>query len=283
MHCWKRRSACKGVLAHTREATQREAQQVEESHLITDDEPNPAPRSTVEDAHASWEQVVRALTDVHTALAQIEHAEQQTIEREPRRVSGKAVDGLVSIAQFTLEEAARWIGHTVIAKTDFHAGRAQIAAEQQGTVISVHGEPTLQGTPVLYLAVQFWPEKQDEVPSVIFVTHRVFTEYLCLSHTVGSLTDAMVSRSLSITPLPLWLSREGRHGPSLQCPHPKGSAMCARQGVRGAESAAQNSEWFTPDGGYDTRPLPLAEVVSGGWPGQMCHTFLASAAHRRDS
>jgi hypothetical protein len=44
---------------------------------------------------------------------------------------------------FTLEEAKRWLGHTVIAKTAFNAGRAQIAAEQHGTVIGVQGEHRL--------------------------------------------------------------------------------------------------------------------------------------------
>jgi hypothetical protein len=86
--------------------------------------------------------------------------------------------------QFTLEEAKRWIGHTVIAKTDFNAGRAQIVAEQQGAVIGIQGEHTLQGEPPMCLAVQFWPEKKGDVPSVIFVTKRVFTEYLCLSKIV---------------------------------------------------------------------------------------------------
>jgi hypothetical protein len=87
---------------------------------------------------------------------------------------------------FTLEEAQRWIGHTVIAKTDFDAGCVQIAAEQQGTVIGVHGEYTVQGAPILCLAVQFWPEKQGVLPSVIIVTQQVLHEHLCLSKTVGS-------------------------------------------------------------------------------------------------
>jgi len=51
--------------------------------------------------------------------------------------------------QFTLDEAKRWIGRTVIAKTAWNAGSAQMAAEQQGTVIGVQGEHTLQGAPVL--------------------------------------------------------------------------------------------------------------------------------------
>jgi hypothetical protein len=87
---------------------------------------------------------------------------------------------------FTLEEAQRWIGQTVIAKTDVAIGGAQIAAEQQGTVVGVHGDSTVQGLPNLCLAVQFWPEKQGAMPRVNFVTKRVFHEYLCLSNTVVS-------------------------------------------------------------------------------------------------
>jgi hypothetical protein len=86
--------------------------------------------------------------------------------------------------QFTLDEAKRWIGQTVIAKTAWNAGSAQMAAEQQGTVIGVQGEHTLHGGPILCLAVQVWPEKQGDVPSVIFVPKPTFNEHLCLSHTV---------------------------------------------------------------------------------------------------
>lgn len=85
---------------------------------------------------------------------------------------------------FTLEEAKRLIGHTVIAKTDFDAGRARIEAEQQGTVIGVQGEYTLQGEPVLCLAVQFWPQKKGAIPSVIFTTKQDFHQDLCLSNVV---------------------------------------------------------------------------------------------------
>jgi hypothetical protein len=87
---------------------------------------------------------------------------------------------------FTLEEAQRWIGQTIIAKTDIEIDGTQIAAEQQGTVIGVHGESTVQGTLNLCLTVQFWPDKQGAMPRVIFVTKRVFHEYLCLSNTVVS-------------------------------------------------------------------------------------------------
>jgi hypothetical protein len=85
---------------------------------------------------------------------------------------------------FTFDEVKRYIGHPVIAKTAFNAGRARIAAEQQGTVIGVQGEYTVQGQPILCLAVQFWPEQKGDVPNVIFATKQVFNEHLCLSQTV---------------------------------------------------------------------------------------------------
>lgn len=80
--------------------------------------------------------------------------------------------------QFTLEEARRWLGHTVIAKAAFHVDQTAIAAEQQGTVVGIHGEPDL------CLVVQFWPAQQDAAPRVVFVPKRTFNTYLCLSHTV---------------------------------------------------------------------------------------------------
>jgi hypothetical protein len=91
---------------------------------------------------------------------------------------------------FTLAEAQRWIGQTVITKTAFEVGHRKLAAAQQGTVIGVHGEHALHGDPVLCLAVQFWPEAQDALPEVFFFDKRVFDEYLCLSHTVESPTSS---------------------------------------------------------------------------------------------
>src|SRR4030095_16398378 len=83
----------------------------------------------------------------------------------------------------TLDEAQRWIGRSVIAKTDWHAGSAQMAAEQQGTVIGVQGEHTLQGPPILCLVVQVWPAKHGDVPHVLFVPNPLCIEYLGLRHT----------------------------------------------------------------------------------------------------
>ena len=86
--------------------------------------------------------------------------------------------------QFTLDEAQRWIGRTVMAKTAWNAGSAPMAAEQQGTVIGVQGEHTLQGAPCLCLVVQLWPEKHGDVPNVFFVPKPTFNKHLCPSHTV---------------------------------------------------------------------------------------------------
>jgi hypothetical protein len=88
------------------------------------------------------------------------------------------------VEAFTREEAARWIGRTVITKTAFEAGHHKLEAEQQGTIIGVHGEHTLQGDPLICLAVQFWPDEQDALPEVCFFDKRVCDEYLCLSQTV---------------------------------------------------------------------------------------------------
>jgi hypothetical protein len=60
-----------------------------------------------------------------------------------------------------------------------------IEAKEQGTVIGVQGEYTLQGEPILCLAVQLWPEKKGAIPSVIFLTKQVFNAHLCLSQTVS--------------------------------------------------------------------------------------------------
>jgi hypothetical protein len=85
--------------------------------------------------------------------------------------------------QFTLDEAKRWIGRTVIAKTAWNAGSAQMAAVQQGTVIGVQGEHTLHGAPVLCLVVPLEPEQHGDVPTVIFVPKPTFNASLWLRHT----------------------------------------------------------------------------------------------------
>jgi len=87
---------------------------------------------------------------------------------------------------FTLAEAKRWIGRTVITKTAFEAEHRKLAAEQQGTVIGVHGQHTTQGDPIICLAVQFWPEERDALPEVFFFDKRVYDEHLCPSQTVES-------------------------------------------------------------------------------------------------
>ena len=43
--------------------------------------PHPQGQYSLEDEHKSWGKVLRALTDIQTELDQIEHSEQQRIER----------------------------------------------------------------------------------------------------------------------------------------------------------------------------------------------------------
>ena len=87
---------------------------------------------------------------------------------------------------FTLAEAKRWIGRTVITKTAFEVDHRKLAAAQQGAVIGVHGQHTAHGDPIICLAVQFWPAEHDALPEVCFFDKRVVDEYLCLSQTVAS-------------------------------------------------------------------------------------------------
>jgi hypothetical protein len=75
----------------------------------------------------------------------------------------------MSMEPFTLAEAKRWIGRTVITKTPFDTAHRKLAAEQQGTVIGVHGQHTAHGDHAICLAVQFWPEEQDALPEVFFL------------------------------------------------------------------------------------------------------------------
>src|SRR5215467_14346387 len=82
----------------------------------SDDEPTPLSASTIQDEHAAWGKILRALTDIQAELDQIEYAEHQRIERftpsdELSRRAGRE--------HFTLEEAKRWIGRTVITKAAF--------------------------------------------------------------------------------------------------------------------------------------------------------------------
>jgi hypothetical protein len=61
------------------------------------------------------------------------------------------------MADFTLEEAKRWLGQIAIAKTGFNVGPTQIAAEQQGTVIGIMGEdPSEQTSSLSRSAVLSW-------------------------------------------------------------------------------------------------------------------------------
>jgi hypothetical protein len=189
------------VLEQAIATKEREAAHIEASGHITDDEPTPTPVYTLEEQYDAWEKIARALSDIQTELHQIAQLEHQRLERGTpnaarshpagRDISVMINDGgSMPRALFTLADAQRWIGRTVITKTAFEAGQRTLEAEQQGTVIGVHGEHTAEGDPILCLAVQFWPEAQDALPEVCFFDKQVFDEYLCLSHTVESPASA---------------------------------------------------------------------------------------------
>ena len=72
----------KGVLEKALEGKQVEAQQNEENPpIIVDDEPNPVSAFSIQEEHASWEKVFRALLAIETELLQIAQAERQRMER----------------------------------------------------------------------------------------------------------------------------------------------------------------------------------------------------------
>jgi hypothetical protein len=151
------------------------------------------------DTKRTWAEQVFVERETHAQLEEEAHATRivsGVTARRVRHVLAHLVHTLTiarctthtprstAMEQFTLDEAQRWIGRSVIAKTDWHAGSAQMAAEQQGTVIGVQGEHTLDGDPILCLVVQLWPEQPGDVPTVIFVPKAAFNAHLCLSHTV---------------------------------------------------------------------------------------------------
>jgi hypothetical protein len=72
------------VLQEAADAKQQEVEQMTASQHITDDEPNAQPVYTVEEELASWETIVRALTEMQTTLNQLEASEQQRGVRTQR-------------------------------------------------------------------------------------------------------------------------------------------------------------------------------------------------------
>ena len=69
------------VLEQAIAAKEREAQHIEASGHITDDEPIPTPVYTLEEQYDAWEKVARALSDIQTEMRRIERAEQQSMKR----------------------------------------------------------------------------------------------------------------------------------------------------------------------------------------------------------
>ena len=188
------------VLEQAMAAKAQEAAQIEASGHITDDEPLPTPVFTLEAQQDAWAKIARALSEIHTELHQLAQFEPQQLEqgtsnaimarREEQDASAMNNNGERILQEpFTLTDAKRWIGRTVITKTAFEVEHRKLEAEQQGTVIGVHGVHVLQGDPSICLVVQFWPEAQDALPEVFFLHKWIFDEYLCLSHTVESPTS----------------------------------------------------------------------------------------------
>jgi hypothetical protein len=188
------------VLEQAMAAKAQEAAQIEASGHITDDEPLPTPVFTLEAQQDAWAKIARALSEIHTELHQLAQWEPQQLEqgtshavrsqREEKDASTMRNDGeSVPRTSFTLTEAKHWIGRTVITKAAFEVEHRKLEAEQQGTVIGVHGEHALQGDPNICLVVQLWLEEHDRLPEVFFFPKHVFDEYLCLSHTVASPTS----------------------------------------------------------------------------------------------
>jgi hypothetical protein len=69
------------VLEQALAAKEREAQHIDASGHITDDEPSPTPVYTLEEQYDAWEKIAIALSNIQTELHRIEQAEQQSIKR----------------------------------------------------------------------------------------------------------------------------------------------------------------------------------------------------------
>ena len=66
------------VLQEAAVAKEQEVHQIAASQHITDDEPHAQPVYRVQEELASWEIIVRALTEMQTTLNQLEASEHQT-------------------------------------------------------------------------------------------------------------------------------------------------------------------------------------------------------------
>jgi hypothetical protein len=69
------------VLKQAMAAKEREADQIEASGHITDDEPTPTPVFTLEEQYDAWDKIARAVRDIQTELHRIEQVEQQSHKR----------------------------------------------------------------------------------------------------------------------------------------------------------------------------------------------------------
>jgi hypothetical protein len=69
------------VLEQAIAAKEREADHIEASGHITDDEPTPTPVYILEEQYDAWEKIASALSDIQTELNRIEQAEQHNMQQ----------------------------------------------------------------------------------------------------------------------------------------------------------------------------------------------------------
>jgi len=63
-----------------------EGERIEESHPARHGTHHPQGQYSLEDEHKAWGQVLRALTEIQTALEQIEQSEHRRLERDTSHV-----------------------------------------------------------------------------------------------------------------------------------------------------------------------------------------------------
>ena len=71
-----------------------QGERIEESFLAQHGTQHPHGQYSLEDEHKAWRTILRALTDIHTELEQIEHSERQRTERVVPSAYASASDGI---------------------------------------------------------------------------------------------------------------------------------------------------------------------------------------------
>ena len=71
-----------------------QGERIEESFLVQHGTQHPHGQYSLEDEHKAWGKILRALTEIHTELEQIEHSEHQRTERVVPSAYAYASDGV---------------------------------------------------------------------------------------------------------------------------------------------------------------------------------------------